>query len=79
MSSMRSVAVMPAGSALIYTGRVLHGGGENRSATRRWGLHVSFVLGWLTPEEAVPLTVPWALVQDEPEHVQQLLGWRSTT
>lgn len=72
-------AVMPAGSGLIYTGRVLHGGGENHSAAWRRGLHLSFVLGWLTPEEAVPLAVPWATVRDAPAQVQQLLGWRSTT
>lgn len=72
-------AVMPAGSGLIYTGRVLHGGGENHASTWRLGLHLSFVLGWLTPEEAVPLGVSWAMVQDEPPRVQQLLGWRSTT
>ena len=72
-------AVMPAGSALLYTGKVLHGGGENRSAAWRRGLHLSFVLGWLTPEEAVPLAVSWETVRDAPAHVQQLLGWRSTT
>ena len=73
-------AVMPAGSGMIYTGRVLHGGGANLTDdTWRWGLHVSFVLGWLTPEEASPLGAPWELVKDQPEHIQQLLGWRSTT
>lgn len=72
-------AVMPAGSGLIYTGRVLHGGGENRSSTWRRGLHLSFVLGWLTPEEAVPLGVSWETVREEPNQMQQLLGWRCTT
>lgn len=72
-------SVMPAGSALIYTGRVLHGGGRNDSSAWRRGLHISFVLGWLTPEEAVPLGAPWATVQHESNRMQQLLGWRSTT
>jgi len=73
-------AVMPAGSALLYTGRVLHGGGANiTDDVWRWGLHISFVLGWLTPEEALPLSVPWQYVRDEPERIQQLLGWRCTT
>jgi ectoine hydroxylase-related dioxygenase (phytanoyl-CoA dioxygenase family) len=72
-------ATMPAGSALLYTGRVLHGGGENRSNAWRWGLHVSFVLSWLTPEEAVPLGINWDTIVHQPERVQQLLGWRSTT
>ena len=73
-------AVMPAGSGLLYTGRVMHGGGANVTENEhRWGLHVSFVLGWLTPEEALPLSVPWECVQDQPERIQQLLGWRSTS
>ena len=73
-------AVMPAGSALLYTGRVVHGGGANRTDDEwRWGLHISFVLGWLTPEEASPVGVPWDRVRDQPEHIQQLLGWRCTT
>jgi len=71
---------MPAGSGMIYTGQVLHGGGANQTTdTWRWGLHVSYVVGWLTPEEAGPLGTPWALVRHQPESVQQLLGWRATT
>ena len=73
-------AVMPAGSGMIYSGRVLHGGGANMSSDEsRWGLHVSFVLGWLVPEEALPLSAPWECVKDQPERVQQLLGWRCST
>lgn len=46
-------AVMPAGSALIYSGTVLHGGGANTTnAEWREGMHLSFLVGWLTPEEA---------------------------
>ncbi|MFM2077232.1 MAG: hypothetical protein RJA49_1122, partial [Actinomycetota bacterium] len=46
-------AVMPAGAGMLYTGRVLHGGGANTTTDQfRYGLHLSYVLGWLTPEEA---------------------------
>ena len=70
-------AVMPAGSGLIYTGRVLHGGGANVTADAwRFGLHVSYVLGWLTPEEAGPLGVSWDEVAHLSEQAQRLLGWR---
>jgi ectoine hydroxylase-related dioxygenase (phytanoyl-CoA dioxygenase family) len=73
-------AVMPAGSGMLYTGRVMHGGGANVTENEhRWGLHLSFVLGWLVPEEALPLSVPWEFVRDQPERIQQLLGWRSTS
>lgn len=73
-------AVMPEGSAMIYTGRVLHSGGANVTADQwRYGLHVSYVLGWLTPEEAGPLGVSWDEVQHLPEVAQRLLGWRSSS
>lgn len=70
-------AVMSAGSGMIYTGRAMHGAGANVSSDRwRFGLHVSYVLGWLTPEEAGPLGIDWPAVAGLPERAQQLLGWR---
>jgi len=73
-------AVMRAGSGMIYTGRVLHGAGANQTADEwRFGLHISYVLGWLTPEEAGPLGVEWSTAAALPERAQQLLGWRCYT
>ena len=72
-------AVMPAGAGMIYTGRVLHGGGPNTTTdTNRYGLHLSYVLDWLTPEEAGPLSTDWDRVRSLPERAQRLLGWRSS-
>jgi len=72
-------AVMPAGSGVIYTGRVVHGGGANHTAdTWRFGLHVSYLLGWLTPEEAGPLGATWDDVAHLSPRAQRLLGWRSS-
>lgn len=70
-------AVMPAGSGMIYTGRVVHGGGANISTDQwRFGLHLSYVVGWLTPEEAGPLGISWDEVKDLSPVAQRLLGWR---
>ncbi|MEQ1702950.1 MAG: phytanoyl-CoA dioxygenase family protein [Ilumatobacteraceae bacterium] len=70
-------AVMPAGSGMIYTGRVLHSGGANTTTDQwRYGLHLSYVLGWLTPEEAGPLGVSWGDVAHLSQTAQRLLGWR---
>lgn len=70
-------AVMPAGSGMIYSGRVLHSGGANQTLDEwRYGLHLSYVLGWLTPEEAAPLAASWADVAHLPVRAQRLLGWR---
>lgn len=69
-------AVMPAGSAVIYLGSTLHGGGANRTADRwRRGLHMSFVVGWLRTEENHFLATPPALVRPMPPLAQALLGY----
>ena len=69
---------MSAGDGLIYTGRVIHNGGANSTADEwRLGLHVSFVLGWLTPEEALPISTPWESAKEMSERAQRLLGWKS--
>lgn len=73
-----AIAEMSAGDGLIYTGRVIHYGGANVTTDEwRLGLHVSFVLGWLTPEEALPISVPWEAAQHMSEQAQRLLGWKS--
>jgi ectoine hydroxylase-related dioxygenase (phytanoyl-CoA dioxygenase family) len=70
-------AEMSAGSGMIYTGRTIHGAGANVTVDQwRFGFHLSYVLGWLTPEEAGPLGVPWEVAKDLPPRAQELLGWR---
>lgn len=72
-----TAAVMPAGSALLYSGKVLHGAGANQTETWRRGLHTSYVAGWLCPEEANPLAVPWEVARELPPRARQLLGYAS--
>lgn len=71
-------AEMPAGSALLYSGKTIHGAGANRTASSwRRGLHMSFVLGWLTPEEASTVAVPWDIAKHYSDRVQRMLGYVS--
>ena len=70
-------ASMPAGSGMIYSGRVIHGAGQNTTSSWRYGMHVSFVVGWLRPEEASPLVVDQKRAASLPEQARQLLGWAS--
>ena len=66
------------GDAFVYSGRVLHGGGANRTPDRwRRALHLSFVVGWLTPEEAHPLDHTADELAGRSTRVQRLLGQRS--
>jgi hypothetical protein len=71
-------AEMQPGDALVYSGKVIHGGGANRSADCwRYALHLSFVLGWLVPEESSPLDYSDEELQPRSARVQRLLGHRS--
>lgn len=68
-------AEMPAGSAIIYLGSTLHGGGANTTDTRRRGMHVSYCVGWLRTEENQYLSTPIEVVRTLPRESQALLGY----
>jgi ectoine hydroxylase-related dioxygenase (phytanoyl-CoA dioxygenase family) len=68
-------AVMPAGSVLLYSGSVIHGGGENRSDADRWGLNITYTLSWLRTEENQYLSCPPGLARDLDPDLQELLGY----
>ena len=71
-------ATMSAGSGLVYSGKVFHGGGANHTSDRwRMAMHLSFVVGWLTPEEANAMEYPAELVATLSPRVQALLGFAS--
>ncbi|MEY2434673.1 MAG: hypothetical protein QOC92_4398, partial [Acidimicrobiaceae bacterium] len=68
-------AEMPAGSAVIYTGGTIHGGGANSTDVQRRGAHLSYCLGWLRTEENNYLAVPPSLAAGLPRQAQELLGY----
>jgi ectoine hydroxylase-related dioxygenase (phytanoyl-CoA dioxygenase family) len=69
-------AAMRAGSAVIYLGSTIHGGGANTTADRwRRGVHVSYTLGWLRTEENNYLAVPPAVARTLPRRCQEVLGY----
>ena len=68
-------AVMPAGSLLLYSGSVFHGGGENRSNGDRVGLNITYSLGWLRQEENQFLSCPPEIARDLEPGLQDLLGY----
>jgi ectoine hydroxylase-related dioxygenase (phytanoyl-CoA dioxygenase family) len=69
-------AEMPAGSAVLYLGSTLHGGGANTTAdTWRRGMHQSYVLGWLRTEENHYLGTPPEIARSLPRQSQELLGY----
>lgn len=70
-------ATMSKGSVLFYLGSLIHGAGANESGAWRFGLHVSFLAGWLRPEENHFLTVAPADAERLPAEAKALLGHES--
>ncbi len=68
-------AEMPAGSVLIYTSGVLHGGGENRASESRTGIALQYALAWLRQEENQFLANPPEVAREFPERLQRLIGY----
>jgi len=67
---------MAAGSAVVYLGSTIHGGGPNTTAdVRRRAMHVSYCLGWLRTEENQYLATPIDVVRTLPREAQALLGY----
>jgi ectoine hydroxylase-related dioxygenase (phytanoyl-CoA dioxygenase family) len=66
---------MTKGSVFIYSGSVLHAGGENRSNAARLGLNLTYCLGWLRQEENQYLSCPPDIAKDFDPVLQDLLGY----
>jgi ectoine hydroxylase-related dioxygenase (phytanoyl-CoA dioxygenase family) len=68
-------AEMPAGSVLLYTGALYHGGGANRSDAVREGINLTYAVSWLRQEENQYLSVPAEIARTLPEPLLRLLGY----
>ncbi|MGA0603590.1 phytanoyl-CoA dioxygenase family protein [Caulobacter sp. KR2-114] len=68
-------AVMKAGSVLVYSGSVIHAGGENRSDADRIGINLTYCLGWLRQEENQYLSCPPQIARTLDPQLQALLGY----
>lgn len=68
-------AEMSAGSVLIYSGSVIHSGGENQSGQDRMGLNITYCLGWLRQEENQYLSCPPEIAKDFAPELRALLGY----
>lgn len=68
-------AVMPRGSVILYTGSVIHAGGENRSDAARIGMNITYSLAWLRQEENQFLSCPPEVARDLDPELADLLGY----
>ncbi len=67
-------AIMTRGSALLYSGNVLHGGGSNETDEIRIGLYCGLSLSWLQPLENHFVTSGIEVLRKLPKEVGLLCG-----
>lgn len=71
-------ALLNAGDFLLFSGRVVHGGGANITKDRsRRVLSTAFAIAFFMGEEAWPFAIPREEAKTYPEQVQRYLGFRS--
>jgi ectoine hydroxylase-related dioxygenase (phytanoyl-CoA dioxygenase family) len=68
-------ATMPRGSVLVWDGALYHGGGANRTSSRRVGIAVNYCAGFLRQEENLQLGLVPELVASFPARLQELIGY----
>ena len=67
-------AEMPAGSVLFWMGGLLHGAGANTSQDWRYGVILTYSVGWVRQEENQYLNVPRAQMAELSPELRQLIG-----
>ena len=74
-SDQFAYAEMEKGSVLLYSGSVLHSGGNNESEMERIGMNITYCLGWLRQEENQYLSCPPEIARELEPQLQELLGY----
>jgi len=73
-------ALLSAGDLLLYSGRMLHGGGANVTPDRsRRVISTAFAVAFFMGEEAWPFAIPLDEARTYPKQVQTYLGFRSVS
>ena len=67
-------AEMEAGSVLIWLGGTLHAGGANTSSDWRYGVILTYSVGWLRQEENQSLAVPEEMAREFPQDLLDMIG-----
>ena len=68
-------ADMPEGSVVIWLGGTLHAAGTNTSSEWRYGIFLSYSLGWLRQEENQYLNLPPSFAKNVSDEVRELVGY----
>ena len=68
-------AEMKKGSVLIYTGSVLHGGGDNTTGDLRSGIFIHYAPGWIRQQENQYLSCPPEIAKELSPELRSLIGY----
>ncbi len=68
-------AEMPAGSLLFWAGGLFHGAGANTANDWRYGVILTYSLGWVRQEENQYLNVPRERLAELDPEVRQIVGF----
>jgi len=66
---------MPRGSVLVFNGSLWHGGGANRTASRRVGIAVNYCAGFLRQQENQQLGIPLEIARGFSPRLRKLVGY----
>jgi ectoine hydroxylase-related dioxygenase (phytanoyl-CoA dioxygenase family) len=69
-------AEMERGSVLFYDGKVLHGGGANRSQTVRRGVNITYSVGWVRQEENQFVACPPDIARTLDDDLLRMMGYQ---
>ena len=69
-------AEMPAGSVLYWLGGTFHGAGANTSQDWRYGIILTYSLGWLRQEENQYLDVPPEVARRLSPELRNIIGYK---
>lgn len=69
-------AEMSRGSVLLYSGKIVHSGGANRTDRVRKALNITYAVGWVRQEENQYLSCPPEVAKDLDDDFLRLLGYQ---
>lgn len=69
-------AEMSRGSVLLYSGKIVHSGGANRTDRTRQAINVNYSVGWVRQEENQYLSVPMEVARTLDDDLLKLIGYQ---
>lgn len=69
-------AEMERGSVLLYSGKIVHSGGANKTDRTRQAININYCIGWLRQEENQYLSVPLEIARTLDDDFLKLIGYQ---